>query len=83
MSKREKTIFKWLNNTPTEEKLETVLGIIEYYFESYRQKGSHIIVKDMRLAEQGLSLNFAIKNGQKVKGFYLQRIAKLIKQVEE
>lgn len=82
MSKRDKILKKWRQNTPKEEKLETVLAVINYYFEGYRQRGSHIIVEDTRLDEEGIQLILAIKNGQKIKGFYLRRIANIIKELE-
>lgn len=55
MSRTEKSLEKWLENTPVEERKETVIAMLERYFEGqYQEKpGSHIVVWDDRLKEIG------------------------------
>jgi hypothetical protein len=85
MSTRKKTLEKWKHNTPREEVRDTVIAIIDYYFNGkYTQNAtSHITIKDKRLVEQGITgtagiLVIPISGGQKVKGFYLKKLVHAI-----
>jgi anaerobic ribonucleoside-triphosphate reductase len=89
----EELIDKWLNNTPAEDSVEKVERILIKYFGAdsvnKRSGGSHQYrVKHPSL--QGLPgfgiaghLSVPVKNGTKVKGFYLKRIAQAVKRFEE
>lgn len=90
MSKVDKLLDKWLNNTPTDAPVNSVIAMIDRFFpDQWEQKGSsHIIVWDKKLIgvpEYGPKGDFAIpvKGGQKVKKFYLKRLSSTIKLLEE
>lgn len=90
MSRVQKTLNKWLNNTPTDEPRDKVEAMLNRYFEGkYEFKsGSHIVVTDERLKgvpDYGPDGDFdvPVKGGQKVKGLYLKKIAQTIKLLEE
>lgn len=86
MSKADKTIKKWLNNTPTDAPIDRVTPILDRFFgkDHYEKKsGSHIVVSDERLkGVEGYGpdgdFSVPVKSGQKVKGCYLKRIAQTI-----
>jgi len=90
LSKREKLLRKWLNNPPKEVKKDEVLAVLDYYFSGkYENKpGSHIVITDDRLKDDprcGPMCDFTvpIKGGQKVKGFYIKRLAEILKYLGE
>jgi len=91
MTTVEKKLEKWLNNTPKYEPKEKVLPVLKRFFAGqYEQKSSsHIVVQDDKLKlfpnKYGPNGEFdiVIKGGQKVKGFYLKRLAQTIKLLEE
>lgn len=89
MSQVQKTLDKWLNNTPKEVPKEKVLAMLERFFNGqYEEKGgSHIPVQDDRLI--GLpgygpagDFSIVIKGGQKVKGYNLKKLATTIMLLE-
>lgn len=89
MSQVKKTLDKWLNNPPKEVPKEKVLAILDRFFHGQYEKkgGSHIPVQDHRLIgfpEYGPNGDFSIiiKGGQKVKGYYLQKLAETIMLLE-
>jgi len=63
-----------------------VRAVIDYFFGDLRQagrRGSHIIIKDERLKNIGPfgalgRFEIPVVGGQKVKGFYLQRLVNAI-----
>ena len=88
MSKTEKSIEKWLADTPTDCPVNRVMAVLNSYFEnSFALKGgSHITVTDKRLV--GLdgfdalgNFTIPVKNGQTVKRYYLKRLAKAVEKV--
>lgn len=90
MSKADKKIEKWLNNTPTEDRIEAVEAALERHLPGQYEKksGSHIIVKHEIL--KGLDefgplgeLSIPVKSGQKVKGVYLKKLAVLLTLIKE
>ena len=90
MTKVDKTLEKWLKNPPKEAPRGEVLAIIKRFFPGQYEtkRGSHIVIRDERLV--GLrdygpdgSFDIPVKGGQKVKGFYLKRVARTIKLLEE
>jgi len=90
MTKVDKTLEKWLNNTPKDAPKERVVAIIKRFFSGqYEQRsGAHIVIQDDRLKgypDCGPAGDFtvAITGGQKVKGHYLQRLAQIIRFLEE
>ena len=90
MSKVDKTLKKWLTNTPKDVPKDRVIALIKRFFPGqYRQEGgSHIVIQDDRLIGihgYGLEGDFDIptKGGQKVKGFYLKKLAHTIKLLGE
>jgi len=90
MAKVDKLLEKWLNNTPKDEPKDKVLAIIERFFPSqYEQKsGSHIIIQDdllKNIPEYGPIGEFGVvvSGGQKVKGYYLKRLVKIINLLKE
>lgn len=85
LSQRIKLIQQWKLNTPQDAPLESVLAVIKYFFESYEQNGtSHIHIIGDRIYETmgqvGL-VSVPITGGQKVKGYYLKRLAETIEIV--
>ena len=85
MAKVTKILVRWLNNTPTDARIDKVISILDRYFPGkYEQNStSHIVVTDERLKgvpNCGPDGDFSIpvKGGQKVKGFYLKRLAGMI-----
>lgn len=90
MSRADKKLGKWLNNPPTDAPKAEVLAIIRRFFPGqYEQKsGSHIVIQDDRLIgipDYGPRGDFdiPIKGGQRVKGYYLKKLALTIKLLEE
>lgn len=90
MTKVDKTLERWLKNPPKEVPKERVLAIIERFFPGQHEtkRGSHIVIRDKRLVGIGDygpdgSFDIPVKGGQKVKGFYLKRLAGTIKLLEE
>ena len=90
MAKVDKTLDKWLNNTPTDEPLKKVKAIIERFFSGQHSQdsSSHIVRQDDSLKgipEYGPAGDFTVcvKGGQKVKGRYLKRLALTIELLEE
>lgn len=90
MSRVEKILEKWLNDPPVEVPKEGVLAMIKRFFPGqYEQgSGSHIVIRDDRLIDipnYGPAGDFdvVIKGGQKVKGFYLRKLAQTIKLLED
>ena len=80
MSKTEKRVQLWLKNAPTESPIDHVIAILERYFPDgiVTKGGSHITVKDKRLAgmkEFGPLGHLVIpeKGGQRVKREYLKK----------
>lgn len=90
MSRADKKVEKWLKNPPKDAPKEEALGIIKRFFPGqYRQKsGSHVVIRDdmlIGLVGYGPAGDFdiPIKRGQSVKGYYLKKLAKTIKLLEE
>ena len=93
MSKIDKSIDKWLTDTPTDCPVDRVMAVLKRYFGGkFDQKsGSHIIIRDNRLAElEGYSalghITIPVKNGQTVKGVYLKKLAlavNLVRSLED
>lgn len=89
----EELIDKWLNNTPAEDSADKVERILVKIFGAdsvkKRSGGSHQYrVKHPSLDNLpgfgiGGHLSVPVKNGTKVKGCYLKRIAQAIKRLEE
>lgn len=90
MGKREKRVQTWLNNPPRDAPIDEVEAILKYYFrDKLRTKtGSHRVVRDKRLATYAGfgplgEFTIPIKGGQRVKGCYLQILARAIQIIEE
>jgi hypothetical protein len=90
MAKADKRLEKWLTNPPREAPIKEVLAMLERFFpgQYQKKKGSHIVCQDDRLKnhpECGPNGDFdiAVKGGQKVKGLYLGRLARIIVFLEE
>lgn len=90
MSKVEKRLSRWRIDTPTDVPVDEVLSILDRFFDGryVRTGGSHIVVTDKRLI--GLpgygplgDFSVPVKGGQRVKGFYLKRLAETIYILEE
>jgi len=89
MSKRQKLINKWKNNTPTTAKRREVEGILNIYFpgEYALEKSSHIVVdseklKFLKSAPLGI-LTIPLTNGRHVKGRYLKDLMRVIEEIEQ
>ena len=89
MSKTAKSVQLWLKNAPTESPIDHVIAILERYFPDgiVTKGGSHITVKDKRLA--GIKefgplghLVIPVKGGQRVKREYLKKIAGAVEIIE-
>ena len=90
MAKADKRLKKWLTNPPKEAPKEQVLAILQRFIpgQCKKKSGSHIVCQDDRLKnhpECGPNGDFdiAVKGGQKVKGLYLERLARIIVFLEE
>jgi hypothetical protein len=90
MARIDKLLEKWLTNTPTDAPKKSVLSVIERFFPGqYEEKtGSHIIIKDDRLKGiQGYGplgdFDVVVKGGQRVKNYYLKKLAQTIDLLEE
>jgi len=90
MAHVDKLIDKWIYNTPKDAPKDQVISVIKRFFQDqYEQKtGSHIIIQDDRLIginDYGPNGDFsvAISGGQKVKGWYLKKLASTIRLLEE
>jgi hypothetical protein len=69
MSQREKILLKWRDNPPTEENLETVESVLNYFRVDYSIP-DHIVLHDERLSDlQGVrgGITIPISGGHKVK----------------
>lgn len=89
MTKVGKRLSKWLESPPKEEPKDNVIAVLRRFFPGqYEEKrGSHIVVRDDALKgvpDYGPDGDFTIpvKGGQKVKGFYLKRLAQTIRLLE-
>lgn len=85
-------IDKWLNNTPSDESADTVERILVKYFgpdsvkkcgSSHQYRVKHSALVDLSNFGIGGYLSVPVKNGQRVKGFYLKNIARTVKRLEE
>ncbi len=84
---------KWLDATPADESAGVVERLLKHHFGSDAVKrsagGSHQFrIKHPALADLpgfglGGYLSIPISGGQRVKGYYLRRIAQAIKRTEE
>ena len=90
MSKVDKKLERWLQNTPTDAPKDSVLAIIERFFpDQWKKEGSsHVVIQDDRLIgipNYGPAGDFTvvIKGGQKVIGPYLKRLAQTIVLLRE
>lgn len=90
MGQREKRVQTWLTNPPKDAPIDQVEAILKYYFRDKLRKktGSHRVVRDERLAnsagfEPFGEFSIPIKGGQRVKGCYLQVLARAIQIIEE
>ena len=86
MSKVDKILERWLQNTPTDEPKDRVIAIIDRFFPGQwkQEKSSHVVIQDSRLIgipSYGPAGDFDIpvKGGQRVKGYYLKKLAQTIK----
>lgn len=93
----EDIVTGWQESTPNEEKVRTVINVIEEIFQEckWNKRGSHIIVTDNRLSYYRKKINQYDKRvppsgsfhvptvqGKKVKGYNLLKIIHMIKIVE-
>jgi hypothetical protein len=85
MGRAGKRIQTWLENTPRDAPIEEVEAVIQRYFPGLfvNKSGSHIVVTDERLvgfSDFGALGEFTVpvKRGQRVKGFYLKRLARAV-----
>ncbi|MCX6343759.1 MAG: hypothetical protein NT018_01635 [Armatimonadetes bacterium] len=88
----EELVEKWLRGTPDDAADKVKRVLIKYFGDNFEDKhsgGSHQYrVKHPALANLsgfgiGGHLSIPVKNGTKVKGCYLKRIAQAIKYLEE
>lgn len=89
MSKTDKRVQDWLENPPRESPVDRVRAILNRYFPDsiIPKPGSHITVKDKRLAgrrEFGPlgHLEIPVKHGQYVKREYLKKLAIAVKVIQ-
>ncbi len=85
MTKRDKTLTKWKNNTPKEVRRDSVEAILDYYFKGqYRWEGtSHVVLQDDRLLKYENykpygEISIPCKNGKKFRGRYIKELIKVI-----
>lgn len=89
MARREKVVQTWLTNTPRYAPVDQVEAILDYYFPGQvRKRSSHRVVNDARLAphpgfEPNGEFTVCITGGQRVKGLYLERLARAIQIIQE
>ncbi len=85
-----KRIQSWLENTPRDAPFDEVEAILKRYFPGHclKKSGSHIVVTDDRLIGfRGFGpvgdFTVPVKSGQRVKGYYLKRLAQAINMIKE
>ncbi len=90
MGRAEKRLQKWLDNPPKDAPVDEVRAVLDRHFHGKIRSasGSHIVVADERLAHYSGFEPFGefaipVKGGQRVKGYYLQRLARAVKIAEE
>ena len=90
MTRVEKKLDRWIDNTPKDAPKDEVLSMLDRFFpDRYEMKsGSHIVVRDSRLKgipDYGPDGDFDIpvQGGQRVKGFYLKKLAQAIRFLQE
>ena len=77
-------------NPPTDTPKDSVISLLDRFFNGQYEfkSGSHIVVRDDRLKDlpdygPDGSFDIPIKGGQRVKGYYLNRLARTIRLLEE
>ena len=87
---RENGFLKWEKNPPTDTPKDSVISLLDRFFNGQYEfkSGSHIVVRDDRLKDlpdygPDGSFDIPIKGGQRVKGYYLNRLARTIRLLEE
>lgn len=93
MSKINKTLTKWSINTPTDAPIDKVIALIKRFFKDQYEliSGSHIVIRNDNLIgrpDYGPDGDFTVpvSGGQKVKGYYLKKLADtiiLLEQIEK
>ncbi len=90
MSKAEKRLKKWKNNTPKQVPRHEVEAMLDRYFpgEWEFKSGSHIVVtnEDLKGVEDygpDGDFDIPIKGGQQVKGVYLKKLVYTIDLLKE
>lgn len=89
MTKRQKLLDKWKQNTPKTARRSEVEAVLDHYFpnEYTWDGGSHIVVENDLLkglkdiAPLGI-LSIPVKNGRDVKGVYLKTLMKVIEYIQ-
>jgi hypothetical protein len=89
MSRLRKRLQIWLTDPPTDAPIDEVEGIIKRYFQGKveSKSGSHRVIRDERLAghagfEPFGEFSIPVKGGRRVKGHYLQRLARAVQIIE-
>jgi hypothetical protein len=90
MGKADKRLRNWLENAPTDAPVDQVRSVLKRYFpQGHKEKpGSHIVAWDQSLiGREGFGptgdFTIPVKGGQRVKGYYLERLARAIKIIAE
>jgi len=90
MSRIEKRLRRWRENTPAAVPKKEIVGVLDRYFPGRHEgkSGSHIVVRDPRLrnlADFGPNGEFTVvvESGQRVKRRYLKRVAQAVAIIEE
>ncbi|MEN6520084.1 MAG: type II toxin-antitoxin system HicA family toxin [Armatimonadota bacterium] len=86
-------IDKWLSNTPPDDSVDKVERILIKVFGegsvkkrsggSHQYRVKHPSLEGLPGFGTGGHLSIPVKNGTRVKGYYLKRIAQAIKRLEE
>jgi hypothetical protein len=90
MGKAQKLFDQWADNIPREARLQDVKTFLNYYFSDMwkQQKSSHIVVrcealKNISDYKPYGEISVPVKDGQKVKGFYIKRLVKAVRDLSE
>jgi hypothetical protein len=91
--KKESVISQWLNQTPDYASLKTVETVLHRVFgedaickktgDSHQLRIKHPALAELPGFEPFGFLSIPVSKGQRVKGYYLRRIAQAVKHLEE
>ena len=90
MGKALKLYKKWTGRIPADVHVQEVITFLNYYFPGMwgQRRGSHIVIRCERLNQfldyrPNGEITVPIKNGKRVKGFYIKELVKAVCLLDE